>query len=530
MKSRFPIVELGKYVHQISQRNRAELDMEVFSVTNSEGFTKSTDYFKKEVYSKDVSNYKIVSPGQFAYNPSRINVGSIDYLKYEFSILVSPLYIVFEGNKDIHPAYLLRYLKSGWGNAQVRANTEGAVRDSLKFKGLGNIKIPLPPLDYQIRIAHLLSKVEGLIARRKQHLQELDNLLKSTFVELFGPKSAEYANWPLVEIKDLAAEHKGAMRTGPFGSNLLHSEFTDKGDVAVLGIDNAVQNCFAWSERRYITFEKYKELENYRINPGDVIVTIMGTVGRSAVVPDDIPLAINTKHLAAITLNKEIANPVFISYAIHSSPFILNQFRSKTRGAIMSGLNLGLIKETKLKRPPIALQNAFADTHSRVNELRAAYRESLTDLENLYGALSQQAFKGELNLSCVPMPPIEIVEVKTVTATPVGDSAKPNPIINLPDTDTLPAALESVDAREATVAQWLEAYCDQLRDKSFSIQHFMKAARTRLAEAHPDDDFELAASDYDYIKAWVFKELAAGKLTQVYDDGDNCVELKATPV
>ena len=144
MKSRFPIVELTKYVRQVSQRNRSEANIEVFSVTNSAGFTKSTDYFNKEVFSKDVSNYKIVNPGQFAYNPSRINVGSIDYLRHGTAVLVSPLYIVFEGNKEIHADYLLRYLKSSWGSIQIRANTEGAVRDSLKFKGLGNIKLPLP--------------------------------------------------------------------------------------------------------------------------------------------------------------------------------------------------------------------------------------------------------------------------------------------------------------------------------------------------------------------------------------------------
>jgi len=403
MKSRFPIVELGKYIRQVSQRNRAEAEIEVFSVTNSEGFIKSTDYFSKEVFSKDVSNYKVVSPGQFAYNPSRINVGSIDYLRHGSSVLVSPLYIVFEGDKDIHADYLLRYLKSDWGNAQIRANTEGAVRDSLKFKGLESIKLPLPLPDDQIRIAYLLGKVEGLIAQRKQHLQQLDDLLKSVFLEMFGSTSPDYEVWPLVEIRELAAKHKGAMRTGPFGSNLLHSEFTPEGDVAVLGIDNAVQNRFAWGEHRFISNQKYEELQNYRIFPGDVIVTIMGTIGRSAVIPDDIPIAINTKHLAAITLDRELANPLFLSYSIHSSPFVLRQFANKNRGAIMSGLNLGIIKEIKIKRPPIALQNRFADIHTRVDRLKSIYQQSLADLGSLYGALSQQAFKGGLDLSRVPL-------------------------------------------------------------------------------------------------------------------------------
>lgn len=526
MKSHFPIVELGKYVRQVSQRNRSEEGIEVFSVTNSEGFTRSADYFSKEVFSKDVSNYKIVSPGQFAYNPSRINVGSIDYLRHGRSVLVSPLYIVFEGNKDIHADYLLRYLKSDWGNAQIRANTEGAVRDSLKFKGLGNIKIPLPLLVDQIRIAHLLGKVEGLIAQRKQHLQQLDDLLKSVFMEMFGPKSAGYADWPLVEIKDLAGNHKGAMRTGPFGSNLLHSEFAAEGDVAVLGIDNAVQNRFSWGERRYITHEKYRELESYRIFPGDVIVTIMGTIGRSAVVPNNIPLAINTKHLAAITPNRDIANPVFLSYSIHSSPLILNQFRSKNRGAIMSGLNLGIIKETKLKRPPISLQNKFAETHARIDELMAIYQRSLSDLETLYGALSQQAFKGELDLSRVPMPSIESEEKNTMAEEPLHPSAEKGLAINLPDTENLLDALESAEAREGLISQWLEAYRGQLGHTPFSVQHFMAVAQTRLAELQPDNDFALDANDYEHIKTWVFEALAAGRLTQAFDDAGNRIEIK----
>lgn len=167
MKSKLPITTLGRHIRQISQRNKGGAGTEVFSVTNSEGFTRSTDYFSKEVFSKDVSNYKIVRRGQFAYNPSRINVGSIDYLRPIERVLVSPLYIVFETDSELYSDYLLRYMKSDWGNSQIRANTEGAVRDSLKFKNLQKIKIPLPPLDDQKRIAHLLGKVEGLIAQRK---------------------------------------------------------------------------------------------------------------------------------------------------------------------------------------------------------------------------------------------------------------------------------------------------------------------------------------------------------------------------
>jgi restriction endonuclease S subunit len=305
-------------------------------------------------------------------------------------------------NVGIDVGYVFQYFK---GNMQVLENGfKGAGLQHISKRYLSDIQIPHPEeVTDQIRISHLLSKVEGLIAQRKQHLKQLKELRRSLFLEMFGPRSAGYGDWPLVEINDLTAKHKGAMRTGPFGSNLLHSEFTTDGDVAVLGIDNVVNNFFAWNERRFITLEKYKKLENYRIFPGDVIVTIMGTIGRSAVVPDDIPLAVNTKHLAAITPNQDLTNSVFLSYSIHSSPFILNQFKSKNRGAIMSGLNLRIIKETKLKLPPIHLQNKFAKTHTRVDELKAIYQQSLAELETLYGSLSQLAFKGKMNVASVPI-------------------------------------------------------------------------------------------------------------------------------
>jgi len=276
-------------------------------------------------------------------------------------------------------------------------------------KDFENHKIPLPPLEDQKRIASILTRAEKLIAKRKESIQLLDELLKSTFLEMFGPTAKDFDTWPIIEIKDLAAKYKGSMRTGPFGSNLLHSEFSETGDVAVLGIDNAVQNAFVWKEKRYISMDKYATLKSYRIFPEDIIITIMGTTGRSAVIPLDVPLAINTKHLAAITLDREQANPYFLSYSIHSNSFIENQLTRRNRGAIMNGLNLGLIKETKIHKPPIELQNLFSSLLKKVESIKSRYQKSLSELENLYGSLSQRAFKGEMDLSRITLPEEKIM-------------------------------------------------------------------------------------------------------------------------
>ena len=194
----------------------------------------------------------------------------------------------------------------------------------------------------------------------------------------------------------------------------------------------------------------------------------------------------------------------------------------------MSGLNLGLIKETKIKRAPIDLQNRFAEIHKSVDQLKSRYQQSFTDLEILYGALSQQAFKGELDLSRVPLP------TQPVAPASIGDQAtvpeavvQAVPAIHFPDSDQLLAALENADARPRLLTQWLEAYRGQLGSAPFSVQRFIAAAQTRLSELHPDNDFELGTIDYEHVKTWVFEALATGQLVQAFDDAGNRIELKA---
>ena len=177
--------------------------------------------------------------------------------------------------------------------------------------------------------------------------------------------------------------------------------------------------------------------------------------------------------------------------------------------------------------PPIHLQKDFAVIAEKVEGIKSRYQQSLTDLEALYGALSQQAFKGELDLSRVPMHGMKPEEEQTVAAEPLQIPAEQGLSIHLPDTDNLLSALESNEARKKLIAQWLEAYRGQLGSTPFSVQHFMAAAQTRLAELHPDGDFELGANDYEQIKTWVFDALAAGTLTQAFDDAGNRIELKA---
>lgn len=256
----------------------------------------------------------------------------------------------------------------------------------LSAKELNKIIVPLPTMDEQKKIAGCLEKVDELITLRKQQLAKLDELVKARFVELFV-NTDDTVDWPQASIQDVSTD----MRTGPFGSALHHDEFVDKG-VFVLGIDNAVENKFSYNRMRYITEEKYQQLKRYTVYPGDVIITIMGTVGRSAVIPKDMPKAINTKHLACITPNSELINSTFLASAFQMHPTIRAQLQNQCKGAIMDGLNLTIIKGLRFALPPITLQKQFCAFVEQTDKSKLAIQQSLDKLETLKKSLMQKYF------------------------------------------------------------------------------------------------------------------------------------------
>lgn len=452
------------------------------------------------------------------------NAGTIGYGK-EGLIGSTIARLRFKEKNKFDTAFIGDFLKSKF--SYLRDTATGAAIPHINRKALERILLPEIEYDDQRRIGHLLGKVEGLITRRNQHIKQLDDLLKSVFLSMFGPKADGYEEWSQVQIKALSARHKGAMRTGPFGSNLLHSEFSSEGDVAVLGIDNAVSNSFTWGEKRFISNAKYQEVKNYTIYPGDVIVTIMGTIGRSAVIPDNIPPAINTKHLAAITLDTELANPTFISYSIHSSPYILSQFKSKTRGAIMSGLNLGIIKETKIKRPPIHLQNSFAEIHLSVEKLKSSYEKSLNELETLYRALSQKAFKGELDLSQIPLADIEEDVKSEETSISNVDLFR-----SLADLASTEYPMQSSEGRLGLLQQFYHGYLNEPQAKEKTLDDFWRSANFKAMDYAWEETFdgteprtEFDSEDYDGFKAWLFEQLQADEYRQLFNEELNSIEV-----
>ncbi len=394
---------------------------------------------------------------------------------------------------------------------------------SRHFKFLKEVEIPIPfrdgapDFDYQIRIAHLLGKVEGLIAQRKQHLQQLDDLLKSVFLEMFGDPVRNDKGWNKPELKVF-----GKISTGNTPPRNEPANY-DGDFIEWIKTDNITGDAvFVTPSTEHLSEVGAKKARTVT-NGALLVACIAGSIesiGRAALTNRTVSF---NQQINAIQPGKDV-NPLYLYGLFKLSRTYIQNHATKGMKKI---LTKGEFEKITMIKPPFEIQNQFAVIVEKIEGIKCRYRQSLTNLEVLYGALSQQAFNGELDLSRVPMPGIQAEEEKALAAEPLHTPKAQNLAIHLPDTDNLRVALESVEARAVLITLWLEAYRGQLGRTPFSVQHFMAAAQTRLAELHPDIDFELGASDYEYVKVWVFEALAAGTLTQVFDDAGNRIELKA---
>ena len=282
--------------------------------------------------------------------------------------------------------YLFAFVRSHESN--IANLGRGATVPGIGIGALASLKIPLPPLPEQRRIAAILDHADALCVKRRAAIAKLDSLAKSIFLDIHKPTPEKQSNQSL-PMSQLAV----SIRTGPFGSQLLHSEFVESG-VAVLGIDNVVHNRFTWGQPRFVTEAKFQELQRYQVFPGDFLITIMGTCGRSAIVPDNIPRAINTKHICCITVDRARCLPEYLHASFLFDDRIQDRLGLRERGAVMPGLNMQLIKDLTITLPDLADQVSFVCRWRMVSALREKLIAGDNAHSNLFTSIQSNSFRG----------------------------------------------------------------------------------------------------------------------------------------
>ena len=409
----------------------------------------------------------------------------------------------------------LNYLKTWFSSNKQRLINQGrgVALKNLSATTVRDLEIDLPDFDDQIRIAHLLDKVEGLIAQRKQHLQQLDDLLKSVFLEMFGDPVRNEKGWTPAPLEQLGSINRGVSKHRPRNDPKL------LGGPHPLIQTGEVSNAGTYITTYTQTYSDVGFAQSKLWPAGTLCITIAANIAQTGILTFD---ACFPDSVVGFLAHEGESNTLYVLGLFWFFQTILEK---NAPAAAQKNINLEILRALSVPKPPIEIQSKFATIVEKVETLRSRYQQSLTDLEALYGALSQQAFKGELDLSRVASlaAPIE-GERPVAAAVPAPITT---PVIELPETDLPLPALQDRTQLAPRLRFWLDACRAQLGHATFSLESFIAATQTRLTELHPDNDFELGVNDYEHIKAWVFEALAVGALTQVFDDDGNRIELKA---
>lgn len=287
----------------------------------------------------------------------------------------------------IYNRYLYHFLKNS--TEYLNSLGRGATFKEISKSIVENIEIPLPPLDEQRRIAAVLDKVSGLIAKRREQLDKLDELVKARFVEMFGDLGNPLCKYPKYSLAKLCMTPDD-IKCGPFGTQLNKNEYQKNG-VALWEIPQ-INSGFKLKPTHFLTKEKAEKLRAYSLEPGDIAMSRKGNVGQCGIFPAGYKSGIIHSDVLRIRVDRRRVNPCFMMYQLHLSSAVQHQIEKVSSGAIMAGINVTKLKEIEVYIPELNLQTQFADFFDYTDKSKLTIQQSLDKLEVLKKALMQQYF------------------------------------------------------------------------------------------------------------------------------------------
>ena len=343
--------------------------------------------------SKKYSQY-VLSKGDVLIAMSGATTGKIGIFDIDEDAYQNQRVGCFKPDKNIlNNEYLFHFLKSI--SDSITKSAYGGGQPNISSKEIGKFKIPLPSLTDQKRIAKVLSDAEQLISQRKESITLLDELLKSTFLDMFGEPVRNNKRW---NINSLA-------NYGSFKNGLNFSKNETGFSFKYLGVGD-FKNLSRLSEISLLSVVSLSNQpsEGFFLKDNDLVfVRSNGNkrlVGRCIVVFPKEEKITYSGFCIRYRLNNNDLNAIFLSHLFRVSTF-KNRMLQNGRGANIQNINQKLLNELKIPIPPITIQTKFAQIVEKTEAIKKQYQESLQELENLYASLSQCAFKGELDLSGV---------------------------------------------------------------------------------------------------------------------------------
>ena len=310
--------------------------------------------------------------------------------------IASGEWIIFRDER-IWPKYLRRVLVGDVFHSAFMRTVSGVGGSLLRARPaeVFKIQIRLPPLAEQKRIADILDAADALRAKRREAIAQLDTLLQSTFLDMFGDPVVNPMGWHVARLEDYFSKTRAGTCCGPFGSALKKHEYVEDG-IPVWGIDNVKPNEFIQERSLFITPAKFARLRRYSVDPGDILISRAGTVGRMCVALPTVEQSIIGSNLIRLTLNPGAMLPVYFTCLYTFCGERLPGLRTSGDNKSYSFLNTTRLKSLVVPLPPLNLQHRFAAIVQSVEQQWASQRGHLAELDTLFASLQSRAFRGDL--------------------------------------------------------------------------------------------------------------------------------------
>lgn len=352
---------LGEYIQSVDTRNRDLAITNLLGVSIEKRFIPSI----ANIIGTDLSSYKVVRTGQFAYGPVTSRNGekiSIAYLSGN-DCIISSSYSVFEviDKDDLDPEYLMLWFSRPEFDRYARYKSHGSVREIFGWEDLCMVELPVPAIEEQRKIVKAHKSITDRIDLKKQINDNLVELCKTEFLKIFATRP-EYQD----EQSDWFAQPLGKslsrVAMGPFGSNIKTDCFVDEG-VPVLNGDNISGHLLSEKAFRYVDEEKAYELRNSIARSGDIVITHRGTLGQVALIPEKTKFSeyVISQSQFMLTCDQSKILPEYVLFYFHtdagSRRLLAND---NTTGVPSIAKPTSYIKALHIPIPPIDLQQRWA--------------------------------------------------------------------------------------------------------------------------------------------------------------------------
>jgi len=400
-------VELGSNIKQSRDKNKNDEPHKVYTVSNVYGMVLSDEFFDKKVYSRDTSTYKIIECGDFAYNPYRINVGSLGLFRENGKGLVSPAYVVFKVVDDkLYGEFLLNLLKSPSYASEISryAMARGSVRRSLAYKDLSMFLVPLPPLPEQKKIAAVLSTVQDAKEKTEAVIQAARELKKSLMKHLFtyGPVSPkDAADVPLQETEiGMVPDEWNVVKLGNLAELITKGsspkwqgfEYLSDGIVFVRS-QNVGWGKLELMKTAYLSEEFNKKEKKSIIHRDDLLINIVGaSIGRAAMANEFVEGGNLNQAVAIVRLMDSTVNAFIMTFLLFDAGQV--QLHRQKKEIARANINLQDIGNLLVPLPTLPIQQQIADILSAVDQKIEAEEGRRQALDELFKTLLSNLMTG----------------------------------------------------------------------------------------------------------------------------------------